>query len=151
MRSKHNISLGVLSILVLGIVLIAPYISHHHHEGVACAFHDSCKRDNVDNDEHNQHNESGDSKDSNISCLENAKYLTSKTVEYNNINKNAANPTLPFSFFISQFNNLFNSINEQESSCYDDLCIIYKSAEKIIFNGLRGPPTSLPTSYLLLT
>lgn len=89
MKKKANIALVVISVLM---VLIAPFIPHHHHEGMACAIMERCLNDNTYNDEHTQHNES--SGDSATLCVENAQYLTSKVEQSNSVSGDEINPNL---------------------------------------------------------
>ncbi|MEG0888292.1 MULTISPECIES: DUF6769 family protein [Bacteroides] len=136
MKKKTNIALVVISVLI---VLVAPFIPHHHHEGVACAMIERCSEDNAYNDEHTTHNES--SADSGMLCVENAQYLTSKTKQSNSVCRDNIHPNLLFSVLISQFSLLLNAdLDVSGQYMYGEQVIIYKSAEIISSNGLRAPP-----------
>lgn len=141
MSRKHNIAFVVVSVLVL---LIAPFIPHHHHEGVACVVMERCEDDDTYNDEHTDHNESSEDSHSNTSCVEDAQFLASKSGQSYKASVENFNPALLVSFIISQYNSLLpTDVDVRGALMYGDYIITYKSAEIITSNGLRGPPSCI--------
>lgn len=132
----------ILSVLVL---LIAPYIPHHHHEGVACVVVERCEQDNAYNDEHTGHQESPNQSSEKSYCVEDATYLTAKSDRNSVISSSEAfNPALLFSILLSQFNAVFNSDTDVKTQLmYGEYIITYSSAEIASSNGLRAPPSMI--------
>lgn len=139
MSRKHNMTFMVISVLIL---LIAPFIPHHHHEGMACVVMERCEDDNTYNDEHTDHHEFSEDSQSNASCVEDAQFLVSKVVQNLKAPVGDFNPALLVSFLISQYNSFLSSdIDVTGVSMYSDYIITYKSTDIIKSNGLRGPPS----------
>ena len=75
MKKSTYITFTALAVFML---LIMPYIPHHHHEGALCTIVEHCEEDDIDNDEHTSHN--GD----NTLCIEDEGFLISKSDIYHN-------------------------------------------------------------------
>lgn len=128
MNRNSHIAIMVLSVLLL----IAPYIPHHHHRGVACAVIERCEQDETYNDEHTDH--AGDAEDT--SCVEDAKYLVSQSSSLGDFNN-----THLFPILISTLNIVLCGVDDVEIRLpYGELLIFYKSLEISRSNGLRAPP-----------
>lgn len=138
MSRRVNIAFVVLSVFVL---LIAPFIPHHHHEGVACVVMERCKEDNRYNDEHTDHHQLPTDSHSNASCAENANYVAAKSGQINPFSVDDFNPALFLSLLISHYNLLLNAdFDSKVALMYGDYIITYKSAEVIGSHALRAPP-----------
>ena len=120
-----------LSVFVL---LIAPYIPHHHHEGLACmvmerydAFCSDKYTDNTTNNEENS------------LCIENSNFLVVKSATASN----SCN-TQPFPLLIAAINVIhLSDIRVEEKLSYDKYIDSYKFADINYSNGLRAPPYSV--------
>lgn len=130
----------VISVLML---LIAPFIPHHHHEGVACVVVERCEADDTYNDQHTDHHDSSDGSESYASCIEKANYIVSK-IQNNKTSVDNFNASLFVAILISQYNSfLCSDVDVRDAQKYGEYIITYKSAEIIKSNGLRGPPSVL--------
>lgn len=127
-RNRH-IAIMVLSVFVL---LVAPFIPHHHHSGVACAVIERCEQDETYNDEHTNH--AGDVEKT--SCVEDATYLASQSNPFGDFNNAHLFPIL-----ISTLNIFLSGNDDVEIRLpYGEFLIFYKSLEISGSNGLRAPP-----------
>src|SRR5574344_1159732 len=118
MKKSTYITFTALAVFML---LIMPYIPHHHHEGALCTIVEHCEEDDIDNDEHTSHN--GD----NTLCIEDEGFLISKSDIYHNNLTSKFFPVL-----ISTINSLVNGEIELATS--------YQSADVNRSNALRAPP-----------
>lgn len=131
-NKNRHIAIMVLSVFVL---LIAPFIPHHHHSGVACAVIERCEQDETYNDEHTDH--AGDVEKT--SCIEDAKYLVSQSGSLGDFNS-----THLFPILISTLNIFLCSDDDVEIKLsYGEFLVFYKSLEISRSNGLRAPPSIL--------
>ena len=112
MKKSTYITFTALAVFML---LIMPYIPHHHHEGALCTIVEHCEEDDIDNDEHTSHN--GD------------KYHNNLTSKF-------------FPVLISTINSLVNGEIElaTDSDFGYEISISYQSADVNRSNALRAPP-----------
>lgn len=131
MKKIANILLMGLSVFVL---LIAPYIPHHHHEGLACMIME--RYDSFYSDEHAddaKHN------DDNSLCVENSKFLAVKSAA----TSNACNTQL-FPLLIAAINVIrLSDVHVEVKLSYGEYLDSYKFADISYSNGLRAPPYSV--------
>ncbi len=129
LKKKANITLLIVSVLVL---LIAPFIPHHHHEGMACVVIDCCEQDNFYSEEHTEHS----TEEENSFCTEHAEFLTAKSnsiVDFKNV--------YLFSLLVPTLGEIFfREINN--SYCNDDF-VWSKYIGLNSSNSLRAPPNYL--------
>ena len=128
MKKSTYITFTALAVFML---LIMPYIPHHHHEGALCTIVEHCEEDDIDNDEHTSHN--GD----NTLCIEDEGFLISKSDIYHNNLTSKFFPVL-----ISTINSLVNGEIEfaTDSDFGYEISISYQSADVNRSNALRAPP-----------
>ncbi|MCM1373231.1 MAG: hypothetical protein NC113_10020 [Bacteroides sp.] len=67
---KRNTGFATM-LLAVFMLLMVPYIPHHHHNGAICTATEHCNDDNADNDRHTKHD--GDTS----LCIEDEEYLIS--------------------------------------------------------------------------
>lgn len=112
-------------------LLIAPFVPHHHHEGVACAALELCEQDNTYNDEHTGH---ATDNEGNFLCVENATFIVSKSESTSYLLNTCLQPII-----ISTFFDVYREIKKSESKYVET----YKPVDFNLSNGLRAPPYSL--------
>ena len=127
---KKNLYITFMALAVF-VLLIMPYIPHHHHKGALCTIIEHCEEDDADNDEHTSHN--GD----NTLCIEDEGFLTSKSDTYHDNLTHKFFPVL-----ISTINSLVSGEIElvTDSDFGYEFSILYQSADINQINALRAPP-----------
>lgn len=131
MKRAANIILLSLSVLM---ILIMPFVPHHHHNDVECAIMERCISDNTYNDEHTAHPADNSSKDNSL-CVKNIQSLNVKSG--NNHDWSAVHL---FPLLISTYNEWFVDVYGQENPLYDGYTISYKSPIGRGGTSLRAPP-----------
>ena len=74
---KRAASIFFLSLSAL-LILIMPFVPHHHHDDVECMVMERCDSDNTYNDEHTAHHQDHDTKDHPL-CVKNLLTLKAKS------------------------------------------------------------------------
>lgn len=130
---KRTANIAILSLSVL-LILIMPFVPHHHHEDVECIVMERCISDNTYNDEHTAHHADNDSKDNSL-CIKNIQSLKAKS----DIHEDLSAVHL-FSLLISTYNEMLVDVHQQEEPLYDGYKISYKSPIGRGVISLRAPP-----------
>lgn len=131
MKRAANIILLSLSVLM---ILIMPFVPHHHHKDVECMVVERCISDNTYNDEHTAHPADNGSKDNSL-CVKNIQSLNVKSGIHHDWSAVHLFPLLIFTY-----NELFVDVYRQESPLYDRYTISYKSPIGRGVTSLRAPP-----------
>ena len=133
LKKKADITLLVISVLI---ILIAPFIPHHHHDGLACAVMERCEQDNTYNDEHTDH---ATDNDGGSLCIEDATFLVAKSVSQADLSNAHLFPILISTINEILFGDIYSEIKIPDCRYIE----IYKSVDLGSSNGLRAPPYSL--------
>lgn len=131
MKKTANVTILSLSVLIL---LIMPFIPHHHHNDVECAIMERCISDNTYNDEHTAHPADNDSKD-NLLCVKNIQSLNVKS----GIHHDWSAVHL-FPLIVSTYYEILADVYQQAHPLYDGYTITYRSPIGRGITSLRAPP-----------
>lgn len=128
MKRNVNISMIVLSMLI---VLIAPFIPHHHHYSEVCMMVERCEQDeDTDLDPHVEDS-------SGVSCVAEARYEETQPRKINeHIQANRLYPIIQQSVLYS----LNRPAEDDEKPIYGGYVCAYAPPEMSNGNGLRAPP-----------
>ena len=125
-----------LSVLM---ILVAPFIPHHHHQGVACVVMKLCEQDEVYNDHHTAHDNADDTDAHSNSCIEDASCLKASANENLSIKQRTLLPILAVVVNTwLELDNVNYSLSKKRPILYADG---YKSCELLGSLALRAPPT----------
>ena len=115
-------------------LMILPFVPHHHHEMVLCTTVEHCVADDADNDAHTAHNDDG------LSCVEkNEFFFTQPTTDFCNPEYHL----LPvFIALIGQIAG-FELYPTQNILRWQSDVVFYTSACLTRINALRAPPSVL--------
>lgn len=75
---KRQVCMVTVALAAL-MLLLVPFIPHHHHDYALCAVVEHCDSDNTDNDKHTRHNDDG------TACMEKGGVFVSKSKAHNDI------------------------------------------------------------------
>lgn len=113
------------------IVLIAPFIPHHHHDTEVCVMMERCEQDEDANVDSHAENMLGQS------CVAEARYEETPQRKVNeNIQANRLYPTLER--IVQDYLNML--AEEDEKPAYGVYVCSYRSPVAFHTNGLRAPP-----------
>lgn len=128
MKQKLYIALMGLATML---IVVLPYVPHHHHEGAVCMTTEHCDSDNQDNDRHTHHSDQGGE-----ICIENANFLIAKHSSSSNVDYL---PAL-LSTVIAHIITLSDTVSDEEVALCTPWVNDYLSADLCGGMGLRAPP-----------
>lgn len=137
MSKKRHIPWIVLSVFIL---LIAPYIPHHHHEGIPCLV-ERCEQQNGSSRTYTEHQESLPKSGTATLCVENAQYLTAKPGQINHVSFGLH--FIPLADLAPLNRPLGSDLDVRTQLLYSTYIIHDLATEVIPSNGLRAPPFTL--------
>lgn len=137
MSNKRHIPWIVLSVFIL---LIAPYIPHHHHEGIPCLV-ERCEQDSGSGHDYIEHQESLPKPVTATLCIENVQYLTAKSDQKHPAS--SGHYFIPSADLAPLNRALSSDIDVRTQLLYSAYIIHDLSTEVISSNGLRAPPFTL--------
>ena len=131
---KRVAGMIVMSLATL-LIIVLPFIPHHHHEDVECIIMERCESDGTINDEHTAHHTGDDGSDSHSTCVKNIRTLIVKSSIQKDLNNVFAVPLLCY----------LTDVLCMDDSCrkdkpYNGDSSSYKSISKERRLSLRAPP-----------
>lgn len=127
MLKKFYIAMLALATFVL---VVMPFIPHHHHDSVACTFIEHCEHDNADNDKHTNHSDDG------TKCFGNGSYISSVS----QLVKKKADVSLFSLLFCSVVSFIVSLFYPMRIKLFVPLSIGFSSVSECLSHGLRAPP-----------
>lgn len=128
-QMKRQVCMATVALAAL-MLLLVPFIPHHHHDYALCAVVEHCDSDNTDNDKHTSHNDDG------TACVEKGGVFVSKSKAHNDISCKI----IPA--FVHAMCGMANAEQFPVKKFPSEWegCATYQSANLNRTNALRAPP-----------